>query len=127
MKYLVSATLVVAALIHLAPIAGALGPTWLEKLYGLPFDEPNLEILMRHRAFLFGLLGVFLMAAAFRPQLQAIAFAAGLASVVSFILLAWSVGGYNPHLARVVAADLVALACLGVGGAVYLYSPGKGN
>jgi hypothetical protein len=120
MKYLISATLAVAALIHLLPITGALGPSWLEKLYGLPFGEPNLEILMRHRAVLFGLLGAFLLTAAFRPALQGLAFAAGLASVVSFLYLAWSVGGHNAQIGRVFTADLVALVCLVVGGAVYL-------
>lgn len=126
MKYLVSATLVVAALIHLMPITGALGPAWLEKLYGLPFAEPNLEILMRHRAFLLGLLGGFLLIAAFRPALQGIAFVAGLVSVVSFLYLAWSVGGYNAHVGRVFTADLVALACLVLGGGVYLYQRRSG-
>lgn len=123
MKYLVSAALIVVGLIHLAPMTGAFGPAWLEKLYGLPIGEPNLEILMRHRAILFGLLGAFLIAAAFKRELQAIAFAAGLVSVASFVWLAWSVGGYNPHLERVVTVDLVALASLGVGGAAYLFRP----
>jgi hypothetical protein len=120
MKYLIPATLVVAALIHLLPITGALGPAWLEKLYGLPFGEPNLEILMRHRAVLFGLLGAFLLTAAFRPALQGLAFVAGLVSVISFLYLAWSVGGYNAQIGRVFTADLVALVCLVTGGAVYL-------
>jgi hypothetical protein len=78
------------------------------------FAEPNLAILMRHRAVLFGLLGVFLICAAFQPRWQA-ALVAGGVSVVSFLVLAWSVGDYNRHLARVVQADIVALACLAVG------------
>ena len=88
------------------------------KLYGMPFGEPNLEILMRHRAVLFGLLGAFLIAAAFMPALQTAAFIAGFASVVSFLWLAWSVGGYNPQISRVVVADVVALVCLVIGGVV---------
>jgi hypothetical protein len=79
------------------------------------FAEPNLAILMRHRAVLFGLLGVFLICAAFQPRWQAAALVAGGVSVVSFLVLAWSVGDYNRHLARVVQADIVALACLAVG------------
>jgi hypothetical protein len=50
--------------------------------------------------------------AAFRPELQAIALVAGFVSVVSFLAIAWSVGGYNAAIGRVVTADLVALACL---------------
>jgi hypothetical protein len=61
---------------------------------------------------LFGLLGAFLVYAAFRPEHQAIALVAGFVSVVSFLAIAWSVGGYNAAIGRVVTADLVALLCL---------------
>ncbi|MFP5357992.1 MAG: phosphopantetheine adenylyltransferase, partial [Gammaproteobacteria bacterium] len=80
--------------------------------YGLPFSEPNLAILMRHRAVLFGLLGLFLVVAAFWPAVQLAAVLAGLVSVLSFLWLALATGGYNAQLARVVVADGVALVCL---------------
>ena len=38
--------------------------------FGIALDEPNLQILMRHRAVLFGLLGALLVAAAFIPALR---------------------------------------------------------
>ena len=91
-------------------------------LYGaLPFDEPNLAILMRHRAVLFGLLGLFLVFTAFRPALQTLAFIAGFVSVISYLWLALSVGSYNAFLARVVIADVVALICLAAGAAAHAY------
>ena len=121
MRYLVSAMLVVVAIIHLLPLSGVLGGERLVALYGLSFNDPNLAILMRHRAVLFGLLGLFLLFAAFRPQFQAIAFIAGFVSVVSFLWLAWSVGGYNTQVARVFTADIVALVCLIIGFVAYLY------
>ena len=55
MRYLVSAMLVIVGIIHLLPLSGVLSESRLTVLYGIPFDEPNLEILMRHRAVLFGL------------------------------------------------------------------------
>lgn len=116
-RHVVSVTLVITGVIHLLPLSGVLGADQLARLYGLPFHEPNLEILMRHRAVLFGLLGAFLIAAAFMPVLQTAAFIAGFVSVVSFLWLAWRVGGYNPHISRVVVADGVALVCLLIGGA----------
>ena len=109
--------LVVVGVIHLLPLTGVLGSERLESLYGLSFSEPNLEILMRHRAVLFGLLGVFLVFAAFKPAYQTVAYIGGLISVVSFLYLAWSVGGYNEQVGRVFAADIVALVCLVIGGA----------
>lgn len=115
MRYLISAMLVVVGIIHLLPVAGVVGSERLATLYGISFSDPNLAILMRHRAVLFGLLGLFFVIAAFRPELQPVAFGIGLVSVVSFLWLAWSVGGYNAQVARVVAADVIALACLVVG------------
>lgn len=112
MRHLVSTMLVIVGVIHLLPLSGVLGGARLEALYGIPVGEPDLAILMRHRAVLFGLLGAFLVYAAFRPELQAIALAAGFVSVVSFLAIAWSVGGYNAAIGRVVTVDLVALACL---------------
>jgi hypothetical protein len=123
--YLVSASLIIVAVIHLLPLVGVLGTDRLAALYGIPFAEPNLAILMRHRAVLFGLLGVFLLVAAFKPAWQGAALAAGSVSVVSFVWLAWSVGGYNGQLARVVAFDLVALVCLVVGAVSYAALHGK--
>jgi len=113
---IVSAMLVVVGIIHLLPLSGALGPERLAALYGLDFAEPNLAILMRHRAVLFGILGTFFVAAAFRPAWQPLALVAGFVSVVSFLWLAWSVGGHNALIARVVLADWMALAALVVGG-----------
>jgi hypothetical protein len=77
-RYLIPATLIVAGLIHLLPLPGVLGSERLTTLYGLSFSESNLAILMRHRAVLFGLLGVVLIVAAFRPMLRTLAFLAGL-------------------------------------------------
>ncbi|MDQ8037437.1 MAG: hypothetical protein REI12_08450 [Pedobacter sp.] len=115
MEYVISASLLIAAAIHLLPLSGLLGRKPLEKLYGITVEEPNLEILMRHRAALFGLLGAFLLYAAFQPAMQLPAFIAGFVSVVSFLWIAWSTGKYNAQLARVFTADIIALLSLVVG------------
>ena len=119
---LISLMLVIAGIIHVLPLAGVAGSQRLAALYGLDFSDPNLAILMRHRAVLFGLLGVFLIYAAFKPSQQPVAFAAGLVSAASFLWLAWSTGGYNSLVAKVVAADVVALVCLIVGIMTYVLS-----
>ena len=106
------ACLTLAGIIHLLPLPGLLGAEQLRRLYGIAVDEPNLAILLQHRAVLFGLLGVLLVAAAFRPELRAVALIAGLVSTVSFLVIAWGVGGYNAPVARVVAADIVAVLLL---------------
>jgi hypothetical protein len=118
-EYLVSAMLVVVAIIHLLPVSGVIGGERLQALYGIPVAEPNLLILMRHRAVLFGVLGVYFLVAAFHSPLQPAAFVAGFASVVPFLWLAKSVGGYNAQVARVFRADVAALLCLIVGAVAY--------
>jgi len=117
---IISVLLIIVAVIHLLLLSGVLSAKRLTALYGLSFDEPNLEILMRHRAVLFGLLGVFFIYAAFQVELQPIALIVGVVSVVSFIWFAWSVGDYNASVRRVVVADWVALVCLGIAAGLYL-------
>ncbi len=119
MKYLIPVSLIVVGVIHLLPLSGALGSERLAALYGIPVEDPNLAILMRHRAVLFGLLGGFLIYAAFRPTLQWLALLGGWGSVLSFLYLCLAVGGYNEQIARVFVADIVALAFLLLGGITY--------
>ena len=119
MKYLISASLIIVGIIHLLPLSGVLSAERLMNLYGIPFEEPNLEILMRHRAVLFGILGSFLIFAAFKPSYQLGALVAGSISVVSFLFLAWTVGGYNEQIGRVFIADIIAVVCLMIGGVAY--------
>lgn len=125
MGYVVSAALVVVGVIHLLPVAGVLGGERLNRLYGIRLDEPNLAILMRHRAVLFGLLGAFLLYAAFREDLQRAALCVGFVSVVSFLLISRVVGGYNQQVRRVFVADVVALLCLIAGAAAHLCTRGQ--
>ena len=115
MRYLVMISLCVAAVIHLLPLMGVLGGDRLQSLYGVAIDGPDLQILMRHRAVLFGLLGTFLLVAAFVPALQPTALAVGLVSVLAFLLLAWTTEGYNASIARVVMVDVIALVALLIG------------
>ena len=108
----VQGCLILAALIHLLPVVGVVSSSRLTALYGIPIDGPDLAILMRHRAVLFGILGIVMIAGAVRASLRSAAILAGLASVGSFLALAVATGRYNPQLARVVAVDVGALVLL---------------
>jgi hypothetical protein len=125
-RHVVPAMLCVVGAIHLLPLPGLLGGDRLAALYGVIVDEPNLSLLMRHRAVLFGLLGAFMIGAAFRPPLHVAALAAGLLSVASFLLLAAIGGAINPRLERVVVVDVVALVCLLAGVVVHRLRPVSG-
>jgi len=112
MKHATPVILALVGLINAIPVTGALGADVLASLYGLPVDEPNLLVLMRHRAVLLGLVGAYMIVAAFRPALRPSAFMLGFASMLSFIALAYSVGGINAALQRVALIDVVACALL---------------
>ena len=116
---IITGLVLVVAVIHILPIAGVLGGERLAALYGVDITDSNLEILMRHRAVLFAILGAFFAYAAFRHDLQPLAFGAAAVSLGSFLALATMVGGLNGPLRKVVVADLVAAACLAAAVALY--------
>ena len=109
---IISSMLLIVAIIHLLPVSGVLGAERLTALYGLDFTDPNLALLMQHRAILFGILGLFLLYAIVKPSIQAHAIITAYISVVSFLLLAWFAPNINPQIQRVAIADIVALICL---------------
>lgn len=115
MRILTTLALLVVGIIHLIPLSGVLGPEHLARLYGAAPSDPSALILMRHRAVLFGIVGGACMYAAFKPALQWLALLLAGFSVGSFLWLAWSTGGFNAHLQRVVVADVLALVCLATG------------
>jgi hypothetical protein len=127
MQSIATIMLLIVAAIHVLPLLGAFGEKHLSGLYGICLGDPNLAILMRHRAVLFGLLGAFLFVAALTPPLRLAGFVAGAISVGSFLLLAWHVGGYNTHLRKVFVTDVIAAVCLVCGLLAHLVTIGLGT
>lgn len=121
MKYVPIFALLVAGLIHLLPVPGVLGVNTLARLYGINVTDPNLAILLQHRAVLFGVLGVLMWSAIALPALRTTALAAGLFSAASFIAVALWAGGYNGAINRVVQVDVVASVLLAIGLAADLW------
>ena len=104
--------LVIVAMTQFLPIIGVLGAARLSSGYGIIVDDPNLEILLRHRAVLFGLLGLFIFHAVVTPAMRPLAYAAAFISIFSFFWLAFAVGGYNEAIRKIVIADGVAAVAL---------------
>lgn len=131
MRFVVPVILVIVAVVHALPLVGVLGADTLARLYGSPVEDASLELLLRHRAVLFGLLAVFTGYAATRPDLHRLALLAGLVSVASFLALAWLPGAtatsftsaLSTELAAVVRVDAVALVLLLVALAWHLRTP----
>lgn len=106
MEGLTRAVLVAAGIVHLLPVTGLLGARQLQRLYGVALDHPDLIVLMRHRALLFALLGVGLIAAAALPSLRTAMLVAGLASTAGFCALAVAQPELGGALHRVAWIDL---------------------
>ena len=123
MRALSTTLILLASLINLAPVSGVVSSARLQALYGIAFADPNLLILMRHRAVLFGIVGGLLVASGFHPPLRPVGFAVGLLSMLSFVLIAWLVGGYNAELRRVLLVDVVGSVLL-IGAALLHYGVG---
>ena len=118
MKIIVSSILFILAVIHLLPVMGVLGSDSLTRLYGVSVSDSNTEILLRHRAVLFAIIGLFLLLSVFKREYQPIAICIGLISVASFLFLTWSIEGLNSEISRVVKVDWVALMLLIVAGVI---------
>lgn len=96
-------------LIHLLPFAGVSGAARLESLYGISLSgEPALTLLMQHRAFMFGIIGLLAIIAVWRPALRPTARLVALASMLGFVALYLIAGLDTAPLAKVYWADLVA-------------------
>jgi hypothetical protein len=112
MRAIVVALILAAGVVNLLPAIGAFSTGRIRSLYGVVIEDPNLAILMRHRAVLFAIIGALLLASAFQPTLRPVAFAAGFVSMGSFVALALLVGDPNPALRRIVLIDVIATIAL---------------
>jgi len=119
-EYFVTVILIIVGVIHALPVVGLLGTRKLSALYAVSITDTNIEILMRHRAVLFGVLGSFFIYSAFDHELQAVALVAAFVCLISFIWLALAIEGYNANLKKVLAVDLVALVLLLIGAGVFI-------
>ena len=123
MNSVIMSMLLVAGAIHVLPSTGVLGASHLASLYDVTIEDPNLLIMMRHRAVLFTLLGLLLIYAAFKPSLQTLAIFGGLVSASAFLWLAMTAPEYNSNLTRVVYADIVAIVALLIAVTVKWFGP----
>lgn len=112
MAHLATIVFIIVGLVNLMPAVGVLGAARLESLYALPMAGEDLLLLMRHRAALFGVLGSFMVIAAFRVQWRMAAMVAGLVSMLSFVFLALPLDAHGAAVQRVFWVDVIASVLL---------------
>lgn len=120
---IITILLVLVGVINFLPVIGVISAGKLGSMYQVAADEPNLQILLRHRAILFGLLGAFIIYAAFHPHLLNLMFVGAYVSMVSFIVLAWQIGGYNEAINKVIIADIIAIVMLTTALILHCFKP----
>lgn len=108
----VQGVLLLAALIHLAPVTGLAGADALQRLYGVDLTDPATLMLMRHRAVLFALIGLPLVIGLVVPTWRLPALLGALISLSAFLALAANLPGLNPALQRAVHIDLGLVALI---------------
>ena len=106
--------LVIVAITQFLPVVGVLGAETLGRAYAIDIADPNVAVLLQHRAVLFGILGAFIGWAAFRPELQSIAMALAFTMILSFLALWAGTDGLNSQLDRLATGDAFAAICLGI-------------
>lgn len=104
--------LVVVGLINLGPVLGAISAQRLASAYSITLAGNDLAILLRHRALLFGILGAFILYAAFNPLYQPAAMVMAGVSMVGFVGLVLGTGGYNEALGKVLFVDVLGIVFL---------------
>ena len=122
MNRFVAAVLGLAGVVHLLPVAGVVGSATLTRLYGTHVTDANVELLLRHRALLFGVLGVGFLVAAARREWRGVGLGVAIVSTISFIALALVTPDRTVEVDRVVLVDTVLVALLAVATVVHARS-----
>ncbi|MEO0368088.1 MAG: phosphopantetheine adenylyltransferase [Pseudomonadota bacterium] len=104
--------LFLVGLINFMPVIGVLSLDKINQAYGLNIVDDNLQILLRHRALLFGLIGGFVIYSVFQPQYQIAAIVLAAISMVGFLYFSWSVGGSSQALIKIAQIDLIGIVLL---------------
>lgn len=105
-----------AGIINAIPFLIAFMPGKIMGSYGIAVSDANLELLLRHRAVLFGIVGVLMIFSAVSKKYFDLAFIIGMVSMVSFVILFKMIPGeINIELTKVMKIDLGAIVILLVG------------
>ncbi|MFT5572647.1 MAG: hypothetical protein ACI9FR_001571 [Cryomorphaceae bacterium] len=104
---LLTIAFIVAGTIHTMPVIGVFGSDRIKALYDLQVTDPNLLLLLQHRAILFGVVAVILFAAVFNPAYHSLAIGLGTLSMLTFIAFAYFGSGISASLVKVAWVDLL--------------------
>jgi hypothetical protein len=126
MEKAITILLVLVGLINFAPVLGVISAERVAAAYTVELGGSDLEILMRHRALMFGIVGGFILYAAFAPSWQLPAMVMAAVSMVGFLVLTWSTGDFNTSIRSVAIIDSVGVILLAVAAVLRSVQPVPG-
>ena len=112
MEFLYRLILLITGVVHLLPFSLAFFTNRISNSYGVSISDPNMLLLLRHRAFLFGIIGFGLIFSAIKKKYYLVASVVGLVSMISFICLYYWIGDINAQLQSVMRVDMLVGAAL---------------
>jgi len=114
--------LFIAGIINIAPSILAFIPNKISDSYGIEIPDSNYELLLRHRAVLFGIIGGIMIYSAITKKHYSMAVIIGLISMISFyILYKLANGEINPELNKVMKIDIAGIIILLLGFILYKF------
>lgn len=123
-KYVYPVCLFLVGLIHLIPSRILLQSDFIEKLYGIEVHDPNIKLIVLHRAFFFLFIGVFTILASFLPKFYDFAFCISFVSMSSFIVLYFLISHENPKFDPIFKIDLFLVIILSFSYSINKYFEG---
>jgi heme A synthase len=121
MELIFRITLFVAGIINFIPTSLAFFPKKIKDSYGIDVTSTNLELSLRHRAILLGIVGGLMVFSALSKKYYGVSVIIGGISMLSFIILYFAIGGINNELKKVMIFDAVAMGILAIGSFCYYF------
>jgi len=104
--------LIIVGLINFIPTIAIISAQKLEAAYSIKLISNDLIILLRHRALLFGILGGFILYSVKATYYQGAAMIMAGISMLGYVVLMFTVGGYNEALYKILIIDVVGIVIL---------------
>ena len=121
MELLIRVILAIIGLLNFLPSLGIFSKSKLEDTYGIKIEDRTLELLLKHRAFLFGIIGGFIIYSSVSGTHYFSSLVLGMLSMISFILFAKLIPeSNNPNIKKIILADWIGII-LGIILFIFLY------
>lgn len=120
---MVTAILLVVGVVNIIPVIAFFDIGRTLRLYGVSVEGDDLVLLTRHRGVLLAIVGIALIAAAFRPELRILAISLALLSKFAFLFLALAIPNHTIEIRQVALIDVAAVVLLLIAGAIHFFAP----